>query len=326
MKPWVKAWRPRQGSRFEARVSAPARMLFRGLLAYLDDDGSLELPKAPHAHAALGLAVGYTSNERRALKGQLAELVKHGCVSIAQDDDGFWSLTMPEWERFQGRGEVAKSRPSHHRSTSTPHPPHHKSTPTSSQVDIHSAPTPHPPHHTAGPNPPKSLQPDLQEKREKEKREGEEREEVTPLSGGCKPPTPPLLVVVPSKPKRRRPKEPISRAAWAAYSAAFERRYSVTPKRNASQSSKMAAFVKRVGADEAPHIAAFFVEHNASWYVSKMHPVGALLNDAEKLHAEWSTGRKVTRGDAREAERADELRAQSERVRQRMERAGIEDR
>ena len=76
----------------------------------------------------------------------------------------------------------------------------------------------------------------------------------------------------------------------------------------------LAHFVRRVGEEEAPAIAGFYVAHNARWYVVKMHPVSALLADAEKLRTEWATDRRVTSGDAREAEVFDEMRAKSRRV------------
>ena len=45
---------------------------------------------------------------------------------------------------------------------------------------------------------------------------------------------------------------------------------------------------------EAPFVAAFFVQHNAQYYVQKMHGVGLLLSDAEKLRTEWATGKSIT--------------------------------
>ena len=112
MREWVKVWRPRPGSAFEARVSGPARMLFRGLLAYLDDDGVLYLPRSKHLHYALGMAVGYSKDERRALKKQLAELVAHECLEASQDDAGFWTLRATGWDRFQAPKKGDRSPPS----------------------------------------------------------------------------------------------------------------------------------------------------------------------------------------------------------------------
>ncbi|HJV52761.1 MAG TPA: hypothetical protein VJ652_14940, partial [Noviherbaspirillum sp.] len=59
----------------------------------------------------------------------------------------------------------------------------------------------------------------------------------------------------------------------------------------------------RLGAEEAPMVAAWFVGHNNRYYVQKMHAVGCLLADAEKLRTEWATGRRVTAAAAQEADR-----------------------
>lgn len=108
MRDWVKLWRPASGSHFEVEVSGPSRMLFRGLLVYLsDEDGDMLLPKHKAAHQALGMAIGYTSNERRSLKAQLAELTSDGCIVVEQTELGFWRLTMPRFVEWQS----SKKRP-----------------------------------------------------------------------------------------------------------------------------------------------------------------------------------------------------------------------
>lgn len=88
---------------------------------------------------------------------------------------------------------------------------------------------------------------------------------------------------------------------WDAYAEAYQARYGVQPVRNAKVNSQLRQLVDRIGAD-APAVAAFFVTHNGSWYVSKAHSVGSLLNDAEKLRTEWATQRKVTQTEARQAD------------------------
>jgi len=81
---------------------------------------------------------------------------------------------------------------------------------------------------------------------------------------------------------------------WDSYSKAYLNRYGAKPVRNASVNSKILQFVKRLGAIDSPHVAAFYVEHDNNFYVAKMHPVGLLLADAEKLHTEFKTGNKLT--------------------------------
>lgn len=90
---------------------------------------------------------------------------------------------------------------------------------------------------------------------------------------------------------------------WEAYSAAYLARYGTEPVRNAKINGQMAQFVGRVGATEAPAVAAFYVGHQNSYYVRKMHSVDALLSDAEKLRTEWFTNRRVTNTQAQMADR-----------------------
>jgi len=96
---------------------------------------------------------------------------------------------------------------------------------------------------------------------------------------------------------------PVSAATWDAYSTAYERRYGIQPVRNAQVNAQLANLVKRIGGDDAPHVAAWYVGHNASWYVTKGHTVAALLADAEKLRTEWATNRRITNTSAKQADR-----------------------
>ena len=94
-----------------------------------------------------------------------------------------------------------------------------------------------------------------------------------------------------------------SHETWEAYSDAYERRYKAKPVRNATVNGQISSFIKRIGFDEAPMVAAFYVYHNNSFYVQKMHTVGLLLADAEKLRTEWATNRQVTNTQARQADK-----------------------
>jgi hypothetical protein len=91
--------------------------------------------------------------------------------------------------------------------------------------------------------------------------------------------------------------------AWAAYCQAYESRYGAEPKRNATVNAQMAQVVKRLGADEAPHVAAWYVAHNAAYYVQRGHSVAALLSDCEKLRTEWATGNRITSTKARQLDK-----------------------
>lgn len=118
--------------------------------------------------------------------------------------------------------------------------------------------------------------------------------------GGAEAPSP-----VPADPARKRsPKEPSKTAAtWESYSKAYAIRHGAEPLRNASQNSKMLKFVEKIGVIEAPEVAAFYLTHNRSYYVQAMHPLGLMVQDAEKLRTEWFTGNKMLGTAAREGER-----------------------
>lgn len=92
----------------------------------------------------------------------------------------------------------------------------------------------------------------------------------------------------PKKPKAPPKAPPATGAVWDAYRDAFVRRYGQEPVRNARVNAQLAQLVGRIGAAEAPAVAAFYVGHNGRFYVEKCHGVGYLLADAEKLRTEWA--------------------------------------
>lgn len=108
------------------------------------------------------------------------------------------------------------------------------------------------------------------------------------------------------KPKRASKKakpDPPTRETWAAYANAHLQRYGVEPMRNAKVNGMMARFCERLPLDEAPHVAAFFVQSNRGLYVSAKHAVDLLLRDAEGLRTEWVTGRHGTETEARQVDK-----------------------
>ena len=81
--------------------------------------------------------------------------------------------------------------------------------------------------------------------------------------------------------------------AWEGYAGAYRTRYGVEPVRNRSVNAMFGKLVGKLGEKKAPLVAAFYVTHQSSWYTEKMHPVNLLLQDAEKLHTEWATGKQA---------------------------------
>lgn len=90
---------------------------------------------------------------------------------------------------------------------------------------------------------------------------------------------------------------------WNAYSTAYNGRYGAPPVRNAKVNAQLANLIKRLGSEEAPGVAAWYVSSNNRYYVQKRHAVDCLLADAEGLRTEWATRRRVTETGAIEADR-----------------------
>lgn len=83
------------------------------------------------------------------------------------------------------------------------------------------------------------------------------------------------------------------RSTWNAYKTAFVNRYGTEPVRNSKVNSQIKQFVGRLGFEEAPSVAEFYVKSNEQFYAKKAHGVGYMLADAEKLRTEWATGKNV---------------------------------
>lgn len=97
--------------------------------------------------------------------------------------------------------------------------------------------------------------------------------------------------------------EPVTAGTWLAYSEAYRTRYGVYPVRNARVNGQLAQFVQRLGAEEAPLVAAFYLRHNRALYVSAKHATNLLLRDAEGLRTELFSGRMVTDTAARQVDK-----------------------
>ena len=95
------------------------------------------------------------------------------------------------------------------------------------------------------------------------------------------------------------------RATWGAYSAAYNNRYGALPVRNAKVNAAVKGVVQRLGADEAPAVASFFVGNvNDAFVVRACHDIGLLLKSAEAYRTQWATGSAVTQTRARQADQS----------------------
>lgn len=123
------------------------------------------------------------------------------------------------------------------------------------------------------------------------------------LSFGAPPAEAAPVTAKPAK-KPKADKEPAPTAeTWTAYAGAYEARYGTQPVRNATVNGQLAQLVARIGAAEAPDVAAWFLSSRNSFYVQSGHSVGILLRDCEKLRTEWATGRQVTQTQAIQGDR-----------------------
>ena len=101
------------------------------------------------------------------------------------------------------------------------------------------------------------------------------------------------------------PKDPNAKtyATWHAYAATFAARHGVRPKWNRAVGGMLAQVVGRLGAEDAPRAAEFYVTMNNSFYAQRMHPVSLLLRDCETIYAQFCTGRTMTSTRARQIDR-----------------------
>ena len=95
------------------------------------------------------------------------------------------------------------------------------------------------------------------------------------------------------------------RETWAAYSFAFEQRYGVKPVRNQVVNANVKTLVKRLGHEEAPLVAAWYVlSVNEAFVVKNSHGMGVLVNQAEGYRTQWARGQAVTATAAQAADKS----------------------
>lgn len=92
------------------------------------------------------------------------------------------------------------------------------------------------------------------------------------------------------------------KATWAAYRTAYRKRHGVDPVRNAKVNTNVRDLVKRLGREEAPLVAGWFLSVNEQYAVKRMHDLGVLLAGAEAYRTQWATGRQVTSTSAQHAD------------------------
>lgn len=111
---------------------------------------------------------------------------------------------------------------------------------------------------------------------------------------------------------------------WQAYSDSYFNRYGAEPVRNAKANKMISEIVKRLGAEEAPHVAFYFVGINDSWYVKNIHDLGILLSKCESIRTQWATGTQMNGVTARQIENTQANMSAAEEAKRMMREGGIQ--
>ncbi|MBS5839486.1 MAG: hypothetical protein KID05_09995 [Pseudomonas sp.] len=117
------------------------------------------------------------------------------------------------------------------------------------------------------------------------------------------PAAPTNIQVLKPKAKQKTDAQIANAATWDAYTIAYLERYGVEPVRNAKVNAQVAQLVQRLGAEEAPQVAMFYVTVNDSFYIRASHEFGLLVARAEGIRTQWLTGRQVNMVTAQQMER-----------------------
>ena len=108
-----------------------------------------------------------------------------------------------------------------------------------------------------------------------------------------------------AKPGSAKPRDepnPDNVACWKAYALAYKARYGGYPQPNAQTRGQTASLVRKVGADVAPALAAYYVSHADAYFVRERHPIGLLLKSYQRVLTDMRMGEQMTAGRARQAE------------------------
>ena len=92
------------------------------------------------------------------------------------------------------------------------------------------------------------------------------------------------------------------RNIWAAYSGAYFHRYRTEPVRNATVNTQINNLLKRLGRDESPSVAAYYVTINDAYLIRTCHDLGSLLAKAEAYRTQWATNSQMNGTTARQME------------------------
>lgn len=103
------------------------------------------------------------------------------------------------------------------------------------------------------------------------------------------------VAIAPPPVKTKRPKKEIppgyTKETFNAYKQAFLERYKFEPlKPNQKENGILTKFIKKVGLENAPAIAKFYVESNDKFYIQKAHSISTLLSQCESIRNIYLAG------------------------------------
>ncbi len=116
---------------------------------------------------------------------------------------------------------------------------------------------------------------------------------------------------------------PKSADTWNSYSEAYRDRYGTFPPHDDVKNKEIWPYgkpaqmnavhccklVDKLGAEIAPHVAAFYVSSSDQFYVRNTHQLNLLVQNADSFHTQWKTGNQMTTTKAREVDRIEKTRA-----------------
>ena len=88
--------------------------------------------------------------------------------------------------------------------------------------------------------------------------------------------------------EKLRPKRPSNKTdgsiIWEIFSAEIEKKYGVTPLRNAKTNRNASDLVKRLGVERAKEVIKHYVSINNDFYEKNYHDISLCLKDCEKIY------------------------------------------
>lgn len=126
------------------------------------------------------------------------------------------------------------------------------------------------------------------------------------------------------KPAEKSESQIAAASVWKAYADSYFNRYGAEPVRNAKVNGQIAQVVQRLGAEEAPHVAFYYVTINDAFYIRNMHDVGLLVSKCEAIRTQWATGRQVNGATARQMENTQANMSAAEIAKDMIDKGGVQ--